>query len=59
MQKPRPTPCPASPNAAAAIATRTLPSKDLLGGSNTVRIEHAGEFYQLRLTRSGKLILTK
>ena len=36
-----------------------LVSKHLFATSNEVIIEHAGEEYRLRLTRQGKLILTK
>lgn len=36
-----------------------LDSKHLFATSNEVIIEHAGEEYRLRLTRQGKLILTK
>jgi hemin uptake protein HemP len=36
-----------------------LVSKHLFAASNEVIIEHAGEEYRLRLTRQGKLILTK
>ena len=32
---------------------------DLLRDRQILMIEHAGERYQLRLTRNGKLILTK
>lgn len=32
---------------------------ELLGGARAVVIEHQGERYELRLTRNGKLILTK
>ena len=38
---------------------RTIRSQDLLAGEDEVQIEHDGEFYRLRLTRSGKLILHK
>ncbi|MBU1665801.1 MAG: hemin uptake protein HemP [Gammaproteobacteria bacterium] len=31
----------------------------LLRGQPVLRIEHGGERYQLRLTKNGKLILTK
>lgn len=31
----------------------------LLGRSGILHIEHRGELYQLRITRQGKLILTK
>ena len=33
-------------------------SRDLLGGSGELVIEHNGREYRLRLTQSGKLILT-
>ena len=36
-----------------------LDSAQLLQGSSTVEIEHAGQRYQLRVTRENKLILTK
>ncbi|MDI1279149.1 hemin uptake protein HemP [Methylobacter sp.] len=36
-----------------------LNSAELFGTGNEVVIEHAGEEYRLRLTRQGKLILTK
>jgi hemin uptake protein HemP len=36
-----------------------LSSQDLFRYANIVRIEHNGELYWLRLTRSNKLILTK
>ena len=38
---------------------RTIDSEDLLGTSRELRIRHQGESYTLRLTRLGKLILTK
>ena len=34
-------------------------SKELLAGINKLIIEHAGEEYSLRITKAGKLILTK
>ncbi|HET8711190.1 MAG TPA: hemin uptake protein HemP [Spongiibacteraceae bacterium] len=36
-----------------------LTSEELFRSGNTVRIEHAGQTYWLRLTRGNKLILTK
>ncbi len=36
-----------------------LQSAELFGTAHEVVIEHAGEEYRLRLTRQGKLILTK
>ncbi|NDK99188.1 hemin uptake protein HemP [Photorhabdus bodei] len=36
-----------------------IDSKRLLGELGITRIRHQGEFYQLRQTKAGKLILTK
>ena len=36
-----------------------LQSKELFGTAREIVIEHAGDEYRLRLTRQGKLILTK
>ena len=36
-----------------------IDSRRLLNGHDTVDIAHQGELYRLRLTRQGKLILTK
>lgn len=36
-----------------------LSSQELLGSRQEVEIEHQGEIYRLRVTRAGKLILTK
>jgi hemin uptake protein HemP len=33
--------------------------KDLLGGQHEVRLLHGRQEYRLRITRNGKLILTK
>lgn len=43
------------------IVDRQLPfrSETLFGGASEIRIEHRGERYSLRITRNGKLILTK
>jgi hemin uptake protein HemP len=46
------------PNAAQAPRPR-LHSKELFGTAHEIVIEHAGDEYRLRLTRQGKLILTK
>jgi hemin uptake protein HemP len=40
-------------------AIRLIRSEDLLAGAQEVLIEHDGQTYRLRLTRSGKLILHK
>lgn len=36
-----------------------LASQEILQGANEVRIAHCGCVYSLRVTRQGKLILTK
>lgn len=38
---------------------RLVSSEALLPAGRTLHIEHRGEIYMLRKTRSGKLILTK
>jgi hemin uptake protein HemP len=38
---------------------RQIRSVELFSGQREVLIEHAGEFYSLRQTSKGKLILTK
>lgn len=48
----------ASPHAAQAQAAR-LSTEALFGTRAELEIEHKGEIYRLRITRTGKLILTK
>jgi hemin uptake protein HemP len=43
----------------ASQGRRVLRSEDLLQGQREVLLEHQGEYYTLRRTSSGKLILTK
>lgn len=50
---------PAERTPAQQAATAIIPSRDLLGQSNVITIEHEGMLYTLRATRNGKLILTK
>ena len=38
---------------------RRVTSEALLSGARTLTIEHGGEEYTLRLTKLGKLLLTK
>lgn len=38
---------------------RCISSRELLGTNTSLTIRHNNEYYQLRLTRSGKLLLTK
>jgi hemin uptake protein HemP len=52
------TELPTTQNSASVLCPR-LYSKHLFVSTNEVIIEHAGEEYRLRLTRQGKLILTK
>jgi hemin uptake protein HemP len=51
-----PAKVPGSPGPAPA---RHLESRTLFAGANEVVIAHGGEQYRLRITRQGKLILTK
>ncbi|HEY3964193.1 MAG TPA: hemin uptake protein HemP [Planctomycetaceae bacterium] len=37
----------------------TLRSEELLRGGREILIQHANDVYRLRITRNGKLILTK
>lgn len=43
----------------AILTTRMVDSQQLLNKDGKVEILHHGEIYQLKQTRSGKLILTK
>jgi hemin uptake protein HemP len=38
---------------------KRLSSRDLFDGDQEILIDHAGQEYRLRITRQGKLILTK
>ena len=38
---------------------RVLRLEELLGDEREVLIQHGGEYYRLRLTRNGRLLLTK
>ena len=42
-----------------AAAPGIIRSESLFGGEREVLILHAGEVYRLRLTKNGKLLLTK
>jgi len=53
---------PASPSQRFSPSSAQPPvttSKALLGQGSTLLIEHQGSLYTLRVTRNGKLILTK
>lgn len=45
--------------AGASAAADRITSSQLLQGRQQIEIEHCGELYRLRVTKSGKLILTK
>jgi hemin uptake protein HemP len=47
------------PLALRQVSSGAVRAVDLLRDRQVLVIEHAGEFYQLRLTKNGKLILTK
>ncbi|WP_266170071.1 hemin uptake protein HemP [Dyella subtropica] len=47
------------PASAPAVTTRRISSQVLLEGERELVITHQGSEYHLRLTRNGKLILTK
>lgn len=47
------------PDAQNQPADDCIVAADLLRGRKTIHIQHGGETYVLRVTRSGKLILTK
>lgn len=59
MELPSPTVHTSTQQDVAAIpGTATLSSRDLFGQAKSVKIEHDGKIYELRLTRLNKLILT-
>ncbi len=43
----------------ASKMVKTVTSQELFGVAQLVEIKHGAEIYQLRLTKSAKLILTK
>jgi hemin uptake protein HemP len=50
---------PEPPRESTLGATRTVSSDDLFRGHHELLIDHHGEIYRLRLTKTGKLILNK
>lgn len=51
---------PSTPSAETATdTTRSINSQNLLQGHQEVCIKHENQIYRLRVTRQGKLILTK
>lgn len=59
MNRPIREPWPAWPASHAGAPRKRLVSGDLFGDAQEILIEHAGQEYRLRITRQGKLILTK
>jgi hemin uptake protein HemP len=60
LSRPSPLPLLASVDAATpSPAVRRISSQRLLAGERELVIQHLGSEYHLRLTRNGKLILTK
>jgi hemin uptake protein HemP len=55
----RTSPCRPRGEPPAENASRVVSSHELLGRQRHLQIEHGGERYVLRITRQGKLILTK
>lgn len=53
------TPSRTEKHAAASQVPAIVSALELLGAAKSVVIEHQGQRYELRLTRNGKLILTK
>jgi hemin uptake protein HemP len=43
----------------APATARSIASKELLAGADTLNIEHRGASYTLRVTKNGRMILTK
>jgi hemin uptake protein HemP len=54
-----PVPHAPAPDSADHPPPRQVDSVDLLQGSRELLIQHEGETYRLRLTKTGKLILNK
>jgi len=48
----------AAPASRARGGARLIASEELFAGTHEIAIEHNGRRYQLRITRTGKLILT-
>ena len=61
MPQPEPLSTPAPPATARAPASgmRQFDSRSLFGAARELLIRHNGALYRLRVTRAGKLILTK
>ncbi len=47
------------PHSSVETFRKRLDSRDLFGDAQEILINHVGQEYRLRITRQGKLILTK
>ena len=56
---PIPTPQDAGTSVSRKVPPPVLTSEEILRGGREIQIRHGDETYWLRLTRNGKLILTK
>ncbi|MFZ5674953.1 MAG: hemin uptake protein HemP [Pseudomonadota bacterium] len=56
---PAPQKAPAAYEGDTANGAATYSSRDLFRDKTEIRIEHQGEMYRLRITRSGGLLLNK
>jgi hemin uptake protein HemP len=59
LSRPTPTPIPPGVDSLPVTPVRRISSQRLLAGERELVIQHLGSEYHLRLTRNGKLILTK
>jgi hemin uptake protein HemP len=59
LSRPSQAPLLAGVDAAPVTSVRRISSQRLLAGERELVIQHLGSEYHLRLTRNGKLILTK
>ena len=58
-QQPERSPDPAIPIGDTTIQLRIIRTEDLLQGASEILLRHGSAVYRLRVTRAGKLILTK
>jgi len=59
INEPAPQKTPAAYESETAKGEATYSSRDLFRDKTEIRIEHQGEMYRLRITRSGGLLLNK
>lgn len=54
-----PSSAPSRPEHGPSIAAATIEASQLFHGRQEITIRHNGAYYRLRITKNGKLILTK